>query len=329
MKQLDVKDKKILTLLSINSRLKLHEIAQHVRLSKNSIKYRIERLQKLGYIKRFTPIISYDKIGYTTHDLFIKLRLRKEQEKELVEHFKDHPNVLWCSTLFGEWDLLIQFANKNFDEFYYENLIGVLKKFNEFIEDYEVKVTVKRFKLQYCVPDYFDLINKNKVKTLTPVKDRNIVQLDKVDRKLLSALSKNARANFQQLGKLINESLETTRNHFNKLIKEGVLEGFSVQFGYKELDLVNYMTFFRFRNISEEKEKEFKLYLQEKREVILALKNGNVPEIYLLLSANSPRTAETVIKDIKDKFFEQIKNITTITLTENIRLDFFPEGLIE
>ncbi len=326
MKQLDLKDKKILTLLSYNSRLRLHEIAKQVKLSKNSIKYRIERLQKVGIIKKFVPYVNYDALKKNTYDIFIKVKVRKEQEKELLNFFKESKNVLWAATLFGEWDIFVQAVAKNKENFYHQFMDSITNKFGHMIDDYEIKINTKRLKIDHGIPEFKSLIKKELPKVKRNYKD---IKLDNKDYKLIHALSLNARASFIELARITGESSETTRNRFNKLIKHNIIEGFSIFIDPLKLGRINFLTFFRLHDFSSEKEKEFTTYLESKDNVGLALKNGNFPEIYLLTTAKNNYEIETFIKETQDKFFSIIKKTTNITITEEIKLVMFPEGLIE
>jgi Lrp/AsnC family leucine-responsive transcriptional regulator len=233
--------------------------------------------------------------------------------------------VLWACTLLGEWDFLIQYISTDFDTFYFNNIRNFLSKFGSLIDDYEIKSSVERLKLQHGVPEYNHLINEIKLP-----ENKNSpfthVQPSMNDRKLLHALSRNARASFQELGQKINESLETTRNHFNRLVKEGVLQGFTVNFDSSKIGYVDYLVFCRFHNF--EKDQDFKMLVNNKAEIKLALRNGNVPEIYLLVSTRSPYEMESLVKEIKEKFYSNIHEIKHLTITQDIKLDLFPEGLI-
>ena len=57
--KLDVKDKKILVLLSKNSRMPISEMAKKVQLSRDTVAYRIKRMQKLNVILQFFPAIDF------------------------------------------------------------------------------------------------------------------------------------------------------------------------------------------------------------------------------------------------------------------------------
>jgi len=232
----------------------------------------------------------------------------------------------WATTLFGEWDLFAQFVTKSFYDFYEEDLVQFLNKFGSFIDDYEIKVAVRRLKLGHGVPEYLSLV-KERFTTPKKINYDQTAKLSLIDLKLLHALSHDARANFQELGAKIGESLETTRNHFNRLLEEGVVAGFTINFDETKIGYVGYLTFIRFHNF--EKEEEFRQFIQSKPEIKLALKNGNVPEIYLLISTKTPYDLERIVKEIKDKFYTFIHEIKNMTMTNEFKWEMFPDGLVK
>ena len=62
--KIDMKDRKILYQLDINARQSISEIAKKVRLNKNTVKYRIERLEREGLILNYYTIIDNSRLGY-------------------------------------------------------------------------------------------------------------------------------------------------------------------------------------------------------------------------------------------------------------------------
>ena len=324
---LDLKDKKLIALLFMNSRMRLHEISKIVKLSKNSVKYRIERLQKLGYIKNFIPIINYSALGYYTFDILIKFKAKKEDESHILDYISKHNNVIWASTLFGDWDVFIQFISKDFMQFYEMQLQPFLQKFNDYIDDYEIKIATGRLKFDQQIHEFSKLVKSEKIEFQKVNDYLGNFSLSIIDLDLLFYLSKNARASFLEIGMNIGQSLETARNHFNNLIDKGIIIGFTIDFDYVKIGYINYLAFFKFRNISIKNENEFKKYITQLSQVQLALKNGNLPEIYMLLMAKSSYEAETLIKDIKEKFYGEIQKVTSILITKDIKIDMFPQGL--
>ena len=92
---LDVKDKKLLYQLDINSRQTNSEIAKKVGLSKQVVGFRIKRLIKEKLITSFYTIIDISKLGFTVHKNFLRLQnLDRNEEKKLL-HFLKNNNYMY------------------------------------------------------------------------------------------------------------------------------------------------------------------------------------------------------------------------------------------
>ena len=72
--RLDSKDMKILSELDKNARQPNSSIGRKVRLSKEVVKYRIDRMLKNGIIVRFYTLTNYFKLGISKYKLYLSLR---------------------------------------------------------------------------------------------------------------------------------------------------------------------------------------------------------------------------------------------------------------
>ncbi len=71
MIKIDLKDRKILYQLDLNSRQSLTQIGKNVGLKKDVVSYRIKRLQDEGVIKNFWTVINTFKLGYNVFRIYI------------------------------------------------------------------------------------------------------------------------------------------------------------------------------------------------------------------------------------------------------------------
>ena len=62
--KLDDKDKRILNLLQENSRLSYTEIANELKISEATVRYRVKKLTDAGIISKFTVLLDPRKIGF-------------------------------------------------------------------------------------------------------------------------------------------------------------------------------------------------------------------------------------------------------------------------
>ena len=73
--KLDIKDKKILTILDENARLSNAQIARKVALSKPAIEYRLNRFKKNDIIFQFYTVLDITKLGYSAYKVYLNFKI--------------------------------------------------------------------------------------------------------------------------------------------------------------------------------------------------------------------------------------------------------------
>lgn len=86
-------------------------------------------------------------------------------------------------------------------------------------------------------------------------------ELDSIDRKILYELDINARIPATQLAKKLRLSRETANYRINNLVNKGIIRKFVTMISPAKLGYSVYKMFFKFQNLSKEKEKEMVSYL--------------------------------------------------------------------
>lgn len=114
-KGLDEIDRQILTLLQRDATLSNVEIARFVNLSPPATHARVKRLEKEGYIDRYTTVLNREKLGY---DLlcFIYIKTNEhltEKLKPFEEAMMNMDEVLECHHITGEYDYLLKVVIQN------------------------------------------------------------------------------------------------------------------------------------------------------------------------------------------------------------------------
>lgn len=145
--KLDKNDKKILEVLQKEARLPVTKIAKKVKMPVDSVKYRIQRLEKLGVIRFYHAVINFPMLGYPMYSYTpISLFAMNHQEEEVfIKYLVSQPKITWISKTTGKWDFIIGTCTKDFKE-YDEILKAIRLKFNKFIKDYETISTIEEYK---------------------------------------------------------------------------------------------------------------------------------------------------------------------------------------
>lgn len=77
--------------------------------------------------------------------------------------------------------------------------------------------------------------------------DERIIKLDELDKKILRYLNtKDGLAPYNEVGKAVGASLETTRNRVLEMLKNGVIVRFAPEIGYEKLGLIRYLVIINF-----------------------------------------------------------------------------------
>jgi len=104
--EIDEIDKKILKILSSNSRTMLTEIGEKVKLSYWAVAQRIKRLEKKEIIIVFKTRIDFKKLGYSYYHLFIELR-NEDTRKKINEYYKNYKDCVMTMEHLGKYSMLV------------------------------------------------------------------------------------------------------------------------------------------------------------------------------------------------------------------------------
>jgi DNA-binding Lrp family transcriptional regulator len=135
--KLDEKDKKLLVLLTKNSKLSLQELGSKAGLSWKTVYYRIKNLEKNKVIVGYRTNIDYRKLGYNNTKVLLHLQnLTKEKESELIAYLRSLKNCIWVIKYVGKSDLEFEALTQKREEFL-ESMKALREKFRNIIRNYE------------------------------------------------------------------------------------------------------------------------------------------------------------------------------------------------
>ena len=114
MEKLDIKDRKILYYLDLNSRQSFSQIGKKVGLHKDSVAHRVKRLQEKGIIVRFNTLIDSLKLGYTCMRFYLNFQyITPEIKKEIIDHFVHFKHTQLVASPEGGFELCVFMLAKN------------------------------------------------------------------------------------------------------------------------------------------------------------------------------------------------------------------------
>jgi Lrp/AsnC family leucine-responsive transcriptional regulator len=127
-KVLDNLNRHILEELQKNARLPAVEIARRVGLSAPAVAERIQKLEELGFIKRYQTVLDLDKMGLTIR-AFIFFKANRSNHDELIRMVEAVPELTAWSTITGNYTILLKVAVASSERL--AKIIEYLEEFGE------------------------------------------------------------------------------------------------------------------------------------------------------------------------------------------------------
>ncbi len=319
MEQLDKKDQGILYELDLNARLTNKELAKKMELSEQSIAYRLNRLQQKEIIKSYNLLVDVSKLGLIHYKLFLRLQnISSLKENEFVDFVKKRKDVFWFVSVRGNFDYVISYSGK--DIFDFQEFYNSLKnKFGQYVYSEDLVIVTKApiFNRSY-------FIKNGEKKELIYGGKKGKIELDVLDKNILSALSNNARLNYIELGKQLKQNPDTIRYRFNKLKEDKVIIGARLGINPEKINRQYLLITFNLQNFNEDLLRKLELYAQNFDSIVYYINCIGSHNMEIEAEVSGEEDADRIIKHFRDKFTEYIKTYTVLTVKKEHKLNFVP-----
>ncbi len=216
--------RRIVRLLSEDSRMPVAEIARMLDVSRTTVKDRIGRLEK-EFGMEYTIEIDESALGLN-HPHLIEVKFKKKPDRAKLKAILSQsyiPQVAFFAN--GDYDLVIYANAFSGDEYVYWNMAMMIE-----LSEYGVRWHTSEVAHRHL--GFF------------PLRDEAIkaANLDENSKRMLACLNGNARLSFQQLSKRLGMHFNTVKYNFDKLVKSGVIKRATVTMD--PLKEISFMTLF-------------------------------------------------------------------------------------
>ncbi|MBU1202181.1 MAG: AsnC family transcriptional regulator [Nanoarchaeota archaeon] len=322
--KIDLKDKKILSYLEKNSRIPLTQIAKKVKLSRDGVSYRINRLVKEGIILKFFPNINYEKLGlYMFHVFFLVDEKDPKKKLEMIEYLKAHPNIFSLIEYTDTWDFEISIIARDLIEFD-RIMLEICAAFPETILEKSKLELIRRFNSSHVPP----LIHEQGNHTLESVFKRDeIVKIDLIDYKILELLCEDARISAYAIGEKLNISSDTVSYRIKNLEKKKIIKNFTILVNLSKMKYQWYTYSMEMKMFDLKKEKKFEEFLNQNLNIIRSAKTLGGWDLLLYLVVDNQRHFHLMIKDIKNVFSDVVKKYSTWVAYKEHIFDPLPDAI--
>jgi len=150
--EIDEVDYKLINELAGNARAPLIDIAEKLKISSQTVNYRIKNLLKNGIIKAFRVGINYSKLGLQKFKIEIYLKDHKSKNK-IIEYLATKPYHDFMNLAIGRADLEPELVVKNLDELL-EIMDEINNQFSGAVKKQSFLIGENFYKFR-CLPDLY------------------------------------------------------------------------------------------------------------------------------------------------------------------------------
>ncbi len=321
---LSLRQKKLLKLLSINSRFSNKDVARALHFSEDAVEYQIKKLIDIEKLASFSVQFDYSLLGYTHYHLLIRLKNLDLNYNSLFKIIE----LISINSSHGKYDIQLIALVKNKEEL--EKVIASVSKVVN-IQDISISEFhsyIKRFTNilpQINVEVEIPVNRKNKLYILNTKEysfseDRSPVSLDNIDKKIITALLKNPRIKFSEISEKTNINQETIRYRINGYTQRKFIMNFGLLHNFQKYGLYVTQLLVNLKDVS----KELKDFLQKNSHVFYAARLIGAYSAVIYIVSKDPISLGERLKEIRRIMGDDLLNMDLIHLEKIEKYIQFP-----
>jgi len=318
--------KKILKLLSINSRYQTKHLSSVLNLSEKTVENEILRLQEERYFE-FTTYFDYRKLGYRIFHFFISTK----NPKKIAElDFNKIHNIISVNSCLGRYDFqVLILAKTNLEaQQMFESLnleitnFLVLESFENLIDMTNLNPVIDvEVKLPKNNKTYSYTLNSQTVNT---EKEQKEYILEENDKKIIKLLLKNPRLKFSQISQQTNINHETIRYRLKKMIDEKFLIKFGVIHNTTKYSIFSIHLLCNFKTISKTTEE----FLKKSSNIFFAPKTIGSHNLMIYLNFENLEEMGVFIRNFKEITENELLDLQILTIDKFFKFVQFPTKIL-
>lgn len=312
--ELDLKDRKILSILDMDARLPLSIIAKKVGLSREVVHYRIKQLEKKGIIEGYYVVIDITKLGLMYCRMFFRYRnMTRKKEQELELFCNTHPHLTWLLYGEGMFDVAITAVGPDLETI--ERVYDELRfKFGEYLQNpyltFAFRIYHYKHKYLYGANDTRELIlGESSSKKIT---------LDRFDYALIDALSANATLSLIALAQTLHTTAKRVAYRIKKLLDDQIILAFRAKINTRLLGYDRYKVFLSLQNFDLHAQKKLTTFLQHHPNVIYVTKPMGMHDLEFEVIVQNANHLHEIMIELRDTFPDIISYQTNLYYAEPI-----------
>lgn len=322
MEQLNLKDRRILYQLHLNSRQSYAQIGKKVGIHKDVVAYHINKLVDKGLLTCITTVNEY-KLGYILVRFCFKYQyVTPEIKEKIITYFVNNKYTLAVHATEGTYDLIVLMSIKNVPRFY-PIWVHIFDKYRNYFSNLVVSI--------YCGTieyDYAFLLDEkeqttNKRVRITRYDDGKVKELDDLDHKILYMLSNNSRIPLKEIAETLHSKVATINKRINKLKEIGIILGYRIFIDYSQINNNLYLVELCLKN-TDHMQRIIDYVESNPKFIKRIITIGNV-DLEFIFFLKTLHELDEIMDDLSSKFPETIKSYNYTIYTHTYKYQYLPD----
>lgn len=135
--EIDELDKKILGILSKEARTRLVDIAKELKITPNTVSYRIKRMKESGVIQGARIVLDRNRIGFLSYKVLVKVNSFDEKElRRFLRHVTQDQHIIDIDLCMGDWNIELDVEIEDYNAFR-KLMLELRTNFSNLIKSYD------------------------------------------------------------------------------------------------------------------------------------------------------------------------------------------------
>ncbi len=322
--RLTVKDKRILGELFQDARAPFSAIARKVRLSKESVNYRVKRLIKSGLLVGFNTVLDVRKLGWEMFFVYIRFRnIDVGQENTILEFLKGHPNVAQLFKCVGNYDAIVKVFVRQVAD------VDVLMKaiearFPENIDQYDIDYIIEEAAVPFAF--LYD-VGRKQLQYLVRGESGK-VDVSGMELKLLKQLAKDARKSLADIATGIGTARDNVKYHLKRLEKTGIILKYRPDTLPKKLGYNWYFLILKTGKLDDKTNKVMEGFLLNHPNVTYFYRTVRNSDVQIELRAKTTEKLNEMLMELRGILKAVLRRVDVLTILHEHKYTYVPDCLL-
>ena len=319
MKNLDLKDRKILYQLDCNARQSIPQLSKQVGIHRNALRYRLKRLERLGIITQYYTVIDSYKLGYMVLKFYTTFQNASSTLRHnVVDYFVESPNTWVVLSSEGAFELGVIFWIRDMNRFYayWEKTLSL---YNRYFKDPTLLFQLQAISYK---PTYLIQHERPLNEPVEISGNACAVHLESLDLQLLHLIATKARISVTDIARTLGVTTNIVRYHMKKLTQLQVIQRYRIAIDISKLGFQTIKVDLFLNDYG--KKNRVIAYLKKNPYLVCIMMSMGYSHLELEFHVKNHAHLHSIMRDLIDCFPEIIRNYHYFVVLKNHKLRWIP-----